>query len=168
MSENNIKKAGKDRRIWILILGGILGVLLLMLGSLGVGNKKEDTEAVSAAPDADAYARQVEEQIREICSEVRGAGEVRVAVTLKGGYRAVYATDLQSTGGGFKNNTVLIGSGSSEGAVLVCYDNPEISGVGIVCSGASDPEVKKRMISLVSAAFDIGTNKIYIAEGQES
>ncbi len=165
MSENAIIKSKKP---WLLILGGILGILLLVYGSLGVGGKREKEETSAAAPDAEEYARRVEEQIREICSQVRGAGEVQVAVTLKGGYRAVYATDLQSAGGSYKNNTVLIGSGSSEGAVLVCYDNPEISGVGIVCEGASDAAVRERMISLVSAAFDIRTNKIYIAAGGAS
>ena len=156
------------KRIWIL-LGGLAGVLLLIIGSLGWGEEKQ-----SASPsgeltlDASAYAEAVEEEIRAICSRVSGAGTVSVAVTLKGGYRAVYATDSQSSGSGYKSNTVLIGRGSSEGAVLLCYENPEIGGVGIVCRGASDPLVRDTIISLVSAAFDVKTNKIYVATGGES
>ncbi len=156
------------KRIWIL-LGGLAGVLLLIFGSLGWGEKEQSPSlSEELTLDASAYAEAVEEEIRAICSRVRGAGSVSVAVTLKGGYRAVYATDSQSNGGGYKNNTVLIGSGNSEGAVLVCYENPEIGGVGIVCRGATDPAVKDTIISLVSAAFDVKINKIYVAAGGES
>lgn len=159
---------GEKKTIWILLAGG-LGVLLLILGGIGIGEKGADEESETPLSlDASAYARQVEEEIVRICSCVRGAGTVRVAVTLKGGYRAVYATDSQNSGGGYKNSTVLIGSGSSEGAVLICYENPEIGGIGIVCMGASDPSVRDTVISLVSAAFDVGVNKIYVAAGGES
>ena len=145
-----------------------MGALLLVLGGMGFGGGAEADAREVIEPDANEYAARVEEEIRAICSRVRGAGTVSVAVTLKGGYRAVYATDSQSSGGGYKNNTVLVGSGSSEGAVLICYENPEIGGVGIVCRGASDPSVRDAIISLVSAAFDVKTNKIYVAVGAES
>ncbi len=168
MSENAIKGFWKDKKLLWLILCGVLGVFLLIFASgMGKQDQKEE-ESQTTLPDAAAYAQQVEGQIKSLCSQVRGAGSVSVAVTLKGGYRAVYATDSQSSGSGYKNNTVLIGSGSSEDAILIGYENPEISGIGIVCRGASDPTVRESIISLVAAAFDIRTNKIYVAVGQES
>ncbi|MBR2354142.1 MAG: hypothetical protein IKA76_06565 [Clostridia bacterium] len=168
MAEDLVRESARRKlRIWIF-LGGILGALLLILGSVGIGGREAKETGESVCPDAAEYAERVEEEIRAICSRVRGAGEVSVAVTLKGGYRAVYATDSQSGSSGYKSNTVLIGSGSSEGAVLICYENPEIGGVGIVCRGASDPSVRDSIISLVSAAFDVKTNKIYVATGWES
>ena len=109
----------------------------------------------------DAYAEQVEKQVEKICGQVRGAGTVDAVVTLKGGYRAVYATDSQSSASGYKNNMVLVGSGSSEGAVLICYENPELSGIGIVCAGGNDPVVRERILSLVCATFNIPSNKVY-------
>ena len=164
----DLKKGIGEKRMWIWLIGGV-GILLLILGSMGFGGGEGNGESEEPlAPDASAYARQVEEEIVRICSCVRGAGTVRVAVTLKGGYRAVYATDSQNSGGGYKNSTVLVGSGSSEGAVLICYENPEIGGIGIVCRGASDPSVRDAIISLVSAAFDVKSNKIFVAVGGES
>ena len=169
MAEQIEKKNRKDKRTVWMILCGIVGALLLILGSIGWSGEKKTVESDSPiSPDATQYARAVEAEIVRICSRVRGAGTVSVAVTLKGGYRAVYATDSQNSGGGYKNSTVLIGSGSSEGAVLICYENPEIGGIGIVCRGASDPSVRDTIISLVSAAFDVGSNKIYVAAGAES
>ena len=170
MTEHSDEKKGLGKRKTMILLAGLAGAVLLIFGSLGWKDGKNSTSAVGEeiSPDASAYAASVEEEIRAICARVKGAGSVSVAVTLKGGYRAVYATDSQSGSGGYKNHTVLIGSGSSEGAVLICYENPEISGVGIVCRGATDPTVRDTIISLVSAAFDVKSNKIYVAVGGES
>ena len=118
--------------------------------------------------DPETYARELEEQIVKMCEQVEGAGRVHAVVTLKGGYRAVYATDSQSSAGGYKNNTVLIGSGSAEQGILICYQNPEIAGVGIVCTGGGREEVRAQIIALVSAGFDLGSNKIYVAPGGKS
>jgi stage III sporulation protein AG len=58
---------------------------------------------------------------------------------------------------------VLVGSGKEETAVLVCYENPEISGIGVVIDCAEDAKLENRVISLISAAFSLKTNKIYVA-----
>ena len=84
-------------------------------------------------------------------------------VTLKGGYRAIYATDSQSGSSSSKNATVIIGSGSSEKALLIGYENPEIAGIGIVCSGGDDYNVRKNVISVVSSAFNVSSNKIFVS-----
>ncbi len=169
MSENTMSNTKKDRKTILLILGAAVGIFLLIFGSIGAKKESKAVEeknmGVLSDPSPEVYAEEVERQVIEICSRVKGAGTVNAVVTLKGGYRAVYATDSQSTTSGYKNSTVLIGSGSSEEALFVCYENPEISGIGIVCSGAEDPAVRQNIISLVSAAFNIGTNKIYVASG---
>lgn len=168
MSENTIKSPKKDRRLWILLPLAALGILLLILGSLGGDEEKKEAESVQALPDPEVYARSVEEQVAKLCSGVKGAGSVSVAVTLKGGYRSVYATDSQSTSSGYKNSTVLTGSGSSEEAILICYENPEIAGIGIVCTGGGDPDVKQTIVSLVAATYNLGANKIYVAPARQS
>lgn len=168
MSENAIKRNPLKGKAWLLLLGGILGILLLILGGMGEKKETKSADGDIPIPDADAYVKEVEAEICRIASGVRGVEDVQVAVTLKGGYRAVYVTDRKATEGGYQNQTVLVGSGSSEGAVLLGYENPEISGIGIVCRGASDPAVRERLVFLVSAAFDVQSHKIYIAEGGKS
>ena len=150
----------------LVILGAALGILLLLLGSFnGVTEEAKEESGVTPNLDPTVYAEQVEAQVVALCSRVKGAGTVSAVVTLEGGYRAVYASDSQSSTSGYKSSTVLVGSGSSEGAVLVCYENPEIAGIGIVCSGAVNEEVKVQIISLVSATFRIGSNRIFVASG---
>lgn len=171
MSEN--VKSGESRyRRWILpILGAIIGVLLLIFGSRSEKNDKKEKEASALliAEDtlsAEAFAEATEEKIVAICSGVSGVGDVRAVVTLEGGYRAVYASDVQGSDSSYRNETVLTGSGSSEKAILVGYDAPRIMGVGIVCAGGDDPAIKQRITLLVSAAFDVSANKIYVTGGK--
>ena len=156
-------KVKKDSKLFIFILIGVVGLILLIFGGsitnkTAGGDKKEET-----LPDSQVYAKGVEEEIERICASVAGNCGIEVVVSLEGGYRAVYASDSQSTSSGYKNSMVLIGSGSSEEAVLVCYENPKISGIGIVLSCREDKNLRNNIISLVSAAFSVGTNKIYVA-----
>ncbi len=52
--------------------------------------------------------------------------------------------------------------GAGEVAVAVSIENDKISGIGIVCGGGDDPDVAHRLISLVSASFNVPSNRIYI------
>ena len=99
--------------------------------------------------------------MEELCSKVRGAGNVSVAVTLDGSYRAIYAQNF-SDGSNVKREYLLVGSGSNESALLVGYSPPQILGIGIVCSGGASASVRAEIIALVSATLDLPTNKIYV------
>ena len=168
MSKNQDNSKNKWQKLIFVFLGGGLGILLLLFGG-GIANGKEgdDPQSVvtSAYDDADAYAEMLERRVAEICSSVDGAGEVTVFVSLRGGYRTVYAVDSQSNSSGYKNEIVMSGSGSDKKAVITAYENPEIAGVGIVCSGAESAQTRERIVSLVSAALNIGTNKIFVTVG---
>ena len=155
----------KDGKILLLVLIGAVGLFLLIFGSLYSSGKVESNGEETASPDPEEYAQRVEDEVERICRGVVGDCSVDAVVSLSGGYRAVYATDSQSSASGYKNSMVLVGSGSSEGAVLVCYENPQISGIGIVISCRESERVRNDIISLVSAAFSVGTNKIYVAFG---
>ena len=173
MSENVKKEPSRYRRwIWPTV-GAILGILLLIFGSRTENKADAEKEANTnvlgqGELSAEAFADATEEKIVAICSGVSGVGEVRAVVTLEGGYRAVYASDMQGSESSYRNETVLTGSGSSEKAILVGYDAPRIVGIGIVCTGGDDPAIKQRLTGLVSAAFDISANKIYVTGGKSA
>ena len=170
MSENVIQYVKKDRKLLWLVLGVAIGLGLLIWGSIGGDETEEEPQTawMQTTPDPEKYASSIEEQVVRICSRVKGAGRVEAVVTLNGGYRAVYATDSQTTSSGYKSSTVLTGSGSAEEAIPIGYENPEIAGIGIVCEGAENGTVRQQILSLVSAAFDVSTHKIYIASGRLS
>ena len=165
MSEKTNSKNNKWQKFTLVFVLGFLGVMFIVVGNL-FDDKKDTadlmTDEVSFPNDADAYAAMLEERVKEICSQISGVGTVDVFVSLKGGYRTVYAVDSQSTASGYKNEVVMSGSGSDKRAVITSYENPEIAGVGIVCSGNCSDSMRASLISLVSAALDVGTNKIFV------
>ena len=166
MSEKIGKNQNKWQKIIFVALGGTLGVALLVYGNATADKKEAEAAAMmteNAELDADAYAAMLEERVRSICQCIDGAGEVEVFVSLRGGYRTVYAQDSQSGNSGYKNEIVMSGSGSDKKAVVTAYENPEIAGVGIVCSGAGNERVRTQIISLVCASLNIGANKIFVA-----
>ena len=163
--ENKKEKRGG---LIILLICGALGLALMVGGSLGSGgDSSADTQMSEIERDPDEYAREIEEKVVRLCSGVEGVKNVSAVVTLRGGYRTVYAINSQSSGSGYRNELVTTGSGSGEKAVAVGYENPEIAGIGIVCEGGSSSAVKLVVTELVSSAFGISANKISVAEANK-
>ena len=141
------KEESKQRNakgIALAAMGLCLGVALLLYGSFGGTEKKTAAESGETL-SAEAYRADLEATLAALCASVRGAGRVSVFVTLEGGYEYVYATDD-------RGECVTVGSGSSERAVVERVIAPRISGVGIVCEGASDPVVECLMVPDLSLA----------------
>ena len=163
--DNGKKENGKTRLV-IIVIGAVVGLLLLFLGN-GDTFEREETLAASNSSvyDEALYEEELVNKIEGVCKKVRGAGEVKVAVTLDGSYRAVYAQNL-AAGENSRREYFLVGSGSSEKALLLGYSPPEILGVAIVCEGGENKGVRAEIISLVSALLDLPTNKIYVAGGK--
>lgn len=166
MSEKNkIRPFGEGGkalpRTPLLIGGAALGVILLLTGSFspaGGAGEEAQTVSVAASESIEAYTRALEEKICAFCEQVEGVSRVSVAVSVDSGYRRVYAQDDSSY--------ILVGSGSSQGAIYLTEQTPEITGIAVVCAGGDDPRVRQTLIGLLSAAYGIGTNKIYIAPAQ--
>ncbi len=175
MEKRELKKRLRAPGVWILMLAGALGICLLLVGSFS-GTKKENggaeetaDERLNSAEVLERYAEMLENKIAALCESVSGVSQVRVAVTLASGYEYVYAKDaeLDANGEGTTGSYhyLTVGSGSSEAAVYLSEKPPTVGGIGIVCKGGSDPSVKMELIELVSAAFGVPSNKIYVTEG---
>ena len=148
----------------IIIIGIVIGVALLIFGGSSFfsnSNKTTDVSSEVREYDEAKYEEELVNKIELICSQVKGAGSVSVAVTLDGSYRAIYAQNL-TDGSSSKKEYLLVGSGSSESALLVGYSPPKILGVGVVCSGGVSASVRAEIIALISATLDLPTNKIYV------
>lgn len=158
----------------VLLLLGLLGVLLLAVGSFGEG-RTDATEEESAeeheggARAMEAYATFLEAKIAALCESVSGVSSVRVAVTLASGYEYVYARDAEAESGSGGTvgsyHYVTVGSGSNEQVVYLTEKPPSIGGIGVVCRGGGSAQVQRELIELISAAFSVPSNKIYVTEG---
>ena len=150
-------KGGRARKMALAVIGLTLGVVLMLVGGIGGGRTegKEETEALSA----EAYRLRIEEQVEALCRSIPNVGEVRVMVTLSGGYQYVYAKNE-------RGDCITVGSGSSERAVVEEILSPRIVGVGVVCGGADDPAVHKRLVDLIASSLGIGANHVIVTAGQ--
>ena len=156
-SNTSQQSAGK-RRLLPLILLAALGVLLIVFGASDITKPKNETESESVADDLQVYQAQLEERIKQLCKPVDGVGDVTVVVSLEGDFTSVYATEYHDG----NESYVIVGSGSSAKPLLLSRETPQIAGVGIVCKGGADPSIRHELTVLISAAFHISSNRIYI------
>lgn len=148
---------GARGRMWLLLGGVLAGIFLIVAGGmLGTGEKsrsatlyEEDLEQLLA------YEERLEKEIKSLCSQAAGVGQVEVMLHLQGGTRVLYATDE-------KGKPASIGSGSAEQALHSSILMPEVAGVAIVCRGGNSPSIQKTLTDLISTALGIPASRVAI------
>lgn len=152
MKEN--KKDTAKWRVAIIGIGFVIGVALLLAGGSG-----EKTEEVSTYSDQ-AYRLSLESELEELCEALVG-GDVKVFLSLEGGFSYVYAPDQ-------RGGIVTVGSGSSEKAIIESSRAPLVSGVGVVYFKEKSPILESELADLISSALGIGANKIFIIASKKA
>ena len=149
-------------RLYLLLGCGLLGILLILFGSSGkkTEDATQETPYSTSSDELVIYQDYLEERIKTLCESVSGVRNVTVVVTLSGTFESVYATEWPDG----NEEYVILGSGSSASPIYLSRSAPEIAGIGIVCSGGANDNVRRELISLLSATFHISTNRIYITE----
>lgn len=161
LKKGNLKENGR-LRLYLLLGCGVLGILLILFGSSEkkVQQATEEPPYSTASDELVIYQDYLESRIKKLCESVSGVGNVTVVVTLSGSFESVYATEWPDG----NEEYVILGSGSSASPIYLSRSAPEIAGIGIVCSGGSNDNIRRELISLLSATFHISSNRIYIAE----
>ena len=158
----SMKKSGK---LAVALVGIVLGALLLFFGNRAGKDTADPTPHTPpevSTPSAETYRAELESRVKTLCGRVAGVGEVEVMITLSGGFEYVYATDKKLTVGGESTSYITVGSGDDESLVYITERLPAILGIGVVCTGGMDPTVRREVTALLSAAFGVGSNKIYV------
>ena len=127
-----IKKNKKALGVVLLLL---LGIFLLIFSSIDP-SLSEGEESVDSLEE---YKSRLEAELGELCSSVKGVGRCRVTVTFERGEERVY-----------------------KGSTLIESKPPKVMGVTVVCKGADSDLVRAELVSMMSALFDIGSNRIAV------
>jgi hypothetical protein len=151
----------KNRHTLFIVIGAVIGILLLLIGSFG---GKKETAALSETDEIEVYCRYLEEQAVRLCESVSGVSDVTVALTLEGGFEQVYAADKKVNGNGQSVEHVKLGNGSAAALCAVSVASPKVAGIGVTCKGGRNDALRAELTALLSAAFGVGANKIYITE----
>ena len=145
----------------------ILGLLLLTLPSASNYSKSESSNEERLKQ----YIDGLENKIGTLCSKINGVSNVSVTVYLESGFETVYAYNEQnkatSNGINSEKKYVTIGSGNDEAMVCIVEKMPIIAGVAIVCKGGGNPVIANQLINMISSAYNVPKNKIYVAEGKK-
>lgn len=149
----------------------LAGVLLLLLPTGGGGG--EDGVDGGASPPAELAfdLNGLERKLEASLSQVEGAGEVKVVLTVKASTRQVLAQDVTSSQreGELEEGrtTVVVSRGSGrEEAVPLQQIYPQFQGALVVCPGGDDPAVQLKLVEAVSALTGLGSDKISICKGK--
>lgn len=166
--------AKKDKRTKLIFLLGIAGILLILLSELlPVGgrdkNKSSETEQITL-DETQRYKEDIERQLTEVISQIKGAGNVKVMITLTGTKEYVYAEksdlDKKTEGTGESVRTqgeiVLAEGGGEKQPVLKKITAPQIGGAAVICDGASDPQTKERIVNVLSAVLGLPYSRISV------
>ena len=160
--KKEVGEDGQRSRLWIIFGIAAIGILLVLIGG-SLGRTEGDDEPASDPPAEEAllsYQSYLEGRIRGLCESVSGVSNVHVIVTLAGGFESVYATEWEESG----EKYVILGSGSSAEALLLSHASPQIIGIGIVCTGGSNASIRHELTSLLCAALDLSSTRIYVTE----
>lgn len=156
---------GALRRYQYVLLVMAVGAVLLLLpgGSRDSPPAQESERQEGVSFDLEAF----EEKLSRTLSQVEGAGEVRVVLTLDGGSRQVLARNQDREGNGGSSNTVVtVGKGSGQQEVVPLQTvAPQFRGALVVCPGGGDAATRLKLIEAVSALTGLGSDKISVCRG---
>lgn len=163
---NYMKKKGSFK---VVAIGFIIGLALLLIGSLALGDGEEGGGEVSADAESSyeaflEYKSALRQEIEGACLSVRGVRSAHAVVFFDGIGESIYAQNTQS-GNTEKNEYVIIGSGASSHALYLGESLPPLSGIGVICETGGSDAVKNEIAALLSAAYGLPLTRIYISEG---
>lgn len=163
--------AALARYKYVLLIAA-LGALLLLWPS-----PQKDTQAASPAPEA-ADAEDLEQDMEEILSKIRGVGRVDVMLTMQSGGELVLASDstLRYSGATHapddydRSTEVVTISGESGGQDVVVTQQkyPQYRGALVVCEGGANDAVRLQVVEAVSALTGLGSDRIAVVPWQST
>lgn len=191
-SKIDLEKLRHMRKDQLLIFF-LVGVLLLVI-ALPSGTKEKDSrsnetgagEAAGTQAEEQDYARYLERRLEETLSQLDGAGNVRVMVTLQSSAQKIVEKDTQgerdaiteedSQGGrrtsentSHQETTVYGGMGDKSQEPYVSKElTPRVEGVVVLAEGGENALVKRNITEAIQALFGIDTHKIRIMKKNET
>lgn len=144
----------KNKYIILILLAGIV------LMCFPVGQKKT-SENISVIPLMEEIT--TEERLSQILSQVDGAGEVQVLLTVSSGEQTIYQTNGSYSENNESSNTVTVTDGKrNEQGLIKQVNPPTYLGAVVVCRGAESPAVRLAIIDAVSKITGLGSDKISV------
>ncbi len=156
--KENKKGAGK-----LVIALGLIGMLMILLSELittpnaqNEVHTQTQTDGMQSTLD---YKKTLEEELALLISQLDGAGQTVVMVTLENSQEAIYAKDeTQNTAQSTQTHVMLENGTALTQTVLL----PNVLGVAVICEGGGDIAVVVKITEMLSALFRLPTTYISV------
>ena len=172
-----IKKLKSIKHIEIIIV--VIFVLLLLLicfsgsdafGFLKQTSSKPDASTISSYYfNTSEYVLTMENKLKNVLSQIKNSGKVEVMISVDDSAMFTFATDdIVTTSGqtiSQEKKVILIESDGKSVPIVIGEKPPNINGIVVISSGASDTKVKLDIISAVQTLIDIDLSKIQVFVG---
>ncbi len=171
-------KSKKNKIILILIL---LGLGLLTISSFytqKTNNQETNKPSTALITPTETYVKQLEEKINFMVNQIEGVGQAQVTITMENGVENIYANSEKKLTNSNENlsgapsqrndvqrDVVVIDGVNGKQALIVTQKEPTVKGVVVVCEGAENGTVAKRVTDAVSKALHIKTNRLSVVKG---
>lgn len=160
----------KGRGMKIIVILGLAGMALILFSDI-FSDKSNTTEKKTTdnmtVEQYESYVAEMEKRLESTLEKISGVGNADVMITAAGSGEYIYArdekTETDSDSVSKDEQYVIIGGSGDKKALVRKVDNPEIMGVIVVCEGGDSNVVKEKVYSAVSAAFNIPSQKIFVA-----
>ena len=144
----------------------IVGIIFLFLSEYT--SNEQNKNGAGTEFDPELYAKNLEERLGAILEEMEGVSQAKVMITLEGGQEYRYATEVNAGlyGGNSGSETLFVQKDSSgkSSPILAATLAPKIKGVSVVCKGAADVRIQKKIIELVASTLNLSQNQIFVTE----
>ena len=175
----------KDKSKKIIICIGILGIALIFISEFfKTNNAKKVTASTSAIASSSTYeyVAQLENNLKELISSIKGAGNTRVMVTLENSEETVYATEEKKNKEATEDKSdgqlskkresddcekkyiTVRDADGTERALSVTQIQPTVKGVVVVCDGGDIPEVQQKITDAIKTALNITSKRVYVTK----
>jgi len=126
---------GKNKKLQTTVIILLVAAVILLVFSEVIKTASENAQTDTFSE----YTQTLEHKVSDLLSRVDGVGRIDVVITLQ-------------TNAGLNTSAVTAAA------------EPKIRGVVILCDGGDDIKTVAKITEIVSAAFNIGYNQIYITK----
>ena len=169
-------KFGKLKNPKIIILIFVLIVIVVLYFNFGSSTslKSTNTSNVFYYTNSLEYSSAIESKLKKVISNMEGAGDVSVMVTLASSLEIIYAESTNEKNNSSVSGSTTTSSTNSSTETIIVKNNgdnsplvvkeilPQIRGVVVVCEGAKDVKTKMKIVQAVKALLEIPSDNIQV------
>lgn len=152
----NVPDLLKKYKYAILVFAVGLALMLIPF------NRNESTGEVTQ-PVQNVEETALSVQLEQILSQIKGAGKVRVLLSVSAGEKTVYQSDTDISENTSRTDTVIITDADrAQNGLIQQVIPPTYLGAIIVCEGADSAQVRLALVEAVSRFTGLGADRISV------